>query len=336
MLSPVKISLFIEDVCLMANESVTDVNSRCIHGLIDVLDATGVGTWPFNSPDENFMEYMTALSVAVSHLFNFHHSERLDYVNDARVKVNLPVIVLKKQPVQPTWIPTHIDQIQERFSGREHPEYIVYRPKIEDCKSITIIGWEPTPFDHLQPSRRSTRRTVDIHAPAIDCGVLNVHQMRNLISHTYDGSTRRCFDIYCMKSKADWFSTSDEDIKCKIDVKLNTRALKDHPSERATRTAVRTLNTYSQCRKVNELFVSNSVNTITEAVLLNGVDRVIIDIPVLCAALLAKHSPDSSFCSSTSPYLMKALNLLQRVGLATRRRGARFNKTRFKSDTSSM
>lgn len=99
MLTKEKTDLFISDVCEMTFEPRTRKLEYQIHGLIEILDATGVGTWPFNTSEQNFMEYMSALAIAVTHLFRKPENERDLFVKNGKINAGLIGDTLEEDPV---------------------------------------------------------------------------------------------------------------------------------------------------------------------------------------------------------------------------------------------
>lgn len=127
MLTVEKTNLFISDICELANEERTPSINRQIFGLISILDATGVGTWPFNTSDQNFMEYMSALSIAVSHLFRMEICER-----DAFVRRGMENVGLKSESLEKEQVPSDAPNVQE-------PEAVLSEEIEPDISVPTII-----------------------------------------------------------------------------------------------------------------------------------------------------------------------------------------------------
>lgn len=315
----------------MAGEKKTEEIGRLACALREVLDATGVGTWPYNSDDENFMEYMTGLSLSITHLFKQAKEDRVQYVNGVRARVGLPGIVFKKNTRPVGWLKTDLDEIQERFSGREHPSFIVYRPQ-----NPVVYGWQPTPFDHLYPPKRLMRRIPDVTSPALVDSALNVTAIRNCASRTFDGSFRRCYEIYAKPrfQKRNYFSGDADELGRRAHEKLSMCSAACKPSERAVRTAVKSLNGLQIIRTVN-VRLSRSVDLVPAAVINNRLDALLFEVPAYAGTLIIKHAPDGSFCRAQSPQFFNLLALLQNVSLTQRREDAmvltrkKYHVTRF-------
>ena len=138
---------FISDVCQLANEDPLGKNTHYICAIRDIIEKTGVGADPLATEDENFLEYMTALSMGVTRLFRTEKRYRLSYIRSAQQKIGLPPLVFNPPSVI-TWIVSDLDQIgDDLFKGEESIAYHVHRPLLsvdaaeaadDDCVAPTL------------------------------------------------------------------------------------------------------------------------------------------------------------------------------------------------------
>lgn len=173
MLSNDKLKLFVDDMCALSGEDNTPIIHHQVSELTRILTATGCGSWPFNTPDQNFFEYMSALSVAVSHLFKMPNSKRPLFIENGLANVNLTSALINEQlpmwittdidiiewiqlddysnPIVYTpWIPTELDTV-EWLHGAEFDEPIVYRPTAYITGRMLPIQYEPPAHDECYP-----------------------------------------------------------------------------------------------------------------------------------------------------------------------------------------
>lgn len=125
MLSTEKLKLFVEDMCVLSGEKYNFITHQQISDLARIVTATGCGSWPFNTADQNFIEYMSALAVAVSHLFKMPAAARKLFVENGLANVGL-----KTERISETlssWTRTHLDSI-DWVLGNEYTGHIIYRP----------------------------------------------------------------------------------------------------------------------------------------------------------------------------------------------------------------
>lgn len=121
------LSRFIVDVCCLANEDHNGKNERYIRALRDIVEATGVGQEPTISEDENFLEYMQALSIGATRLFRTPPCERLTYIHGVQRQLGLPALILDSPA---TWTTTELDAMDSDLFmfGDTCDICIVHRP----------------------------------------------------------------------------------------------------------------------------------------------------------------------------------------------------------------
>lgn len=119
---------FTADVCKLANEIPTERTREMIRAIATVISETGVGQDPYITQDENFLEYMQALSIGTTRLFKMPHEERLTFIHDIQRRMGLPLLNFHPA-VEQRWINTNLDLIDlDLFGGEDFFGHIVHRP----------------------------------------------------------------------------------------------------------------------------------------------------------------------------------------------------------------
>lgn len=131
MLSESKLDLFIYDMCRMSNEQQTPALEQQVRALTSMLEACEVGANPDLTDDQNFIEYMSGLAIAVANLFRLPVDERHDYINVSLEQCNLPELDLEDEDFYSAF-----EEDEEESGSSEEDELMDYD---EQSNSLVLL-----------------------------------------------------------------------------------------------------------------------------------------------------------------------------------------------------
>lgn len=307
MLSTDKLTLFVNDVCTITGELPSPTVHRQILDLSRILTATGCGSWPFNTEDQNFIEYMSALSVAVSHLFRMPIDKRDVFVNNGLRNVNL----MPTSNVEQTssWISTELDSIElsnvEEFIG-----HVVYRPDVAsntgDTKSI-----------QCEPSAERPNET----ELAVSCGTINWKPILETYKLIDPSETRFLMAVHNQHG-ADMEYNSD--VVAELGLPEYVRPFPDFQGSEPPsncpldepRSSVRLQNASYIIKQLDTLLFSTSVKSVPDAYYHATVPYLMSALPAKQAALFLRID-QQKFCRKFSPRVKESLAFLQNLATHT-------------------
>lgn len=268
---------FISDVCLMANEDPNGKNEHYIRAIKDIIEKTGVGADPLATEDENFLEYMTALSMGVTRLFRTEKRYRLPYIRSAQQKVGLSPLVFNPAPIQ-TWTSCDLDQIDvDLFHGEEVSAIIVHRPL------LTTVDNEAAHDDCVSPVLYTSG---DLDDPQVFKSVGK--RIPSIVGRKLP--FKSCFSTasdYCGRSLTS--ERHEDNITTHLDGTAKLYKGKKIPYGWKSR--IRIWNARLIIRRIDEYLRDNNTSIVTEAVLSGTLEHAFICVPQLVSELLAKYAP---------------------------------------------
>lgn len=286
---------FTEDICKLANEIPTEKIARMIRAISEVVTATGVGQEPSLSEDDNFLEYMQALSMGVTRLFKTPKRERLAYIRGVQHKLGLPQLQFTPISIipEPLWISTELDGIStDLFAGEHSSELFVHRPVLpstEVSPAVYMSGdiHQPTIF------KQAIRGASTIIGRKIPC----VPSAVNGCPPFYGRST---LSNEWREEYVNWRSGFSE-LK-----KVGSRRYHSkHKPKFADKVRVRIWNTATSIKNLNRLLDSRLNSDVISCVLGADPTQILFETPLLVAQMLLKYAPINSISRSKPTVRLK-------------------------------
>lgn len=275
---------FTEDVCKLANESPTERIRNMIHAIAMVITATGVGQDPCISEDENFLEYMQALSIGVTRLFKMPASDRLQFVQDIQRRVGLPPLESESDPSdpQPIWLGTELDNIDpDIFQGVEFSEYMVHRPLLPSpevpAASLYVSGDISLPAT-FKLAARGASTIIGRKIPLVPSAV------------------RGCPPFYGRSKEKN--RRREDYVKWRSGFTSGKATFSD-------KTRVRIWNTAHSIDELNKFLATRTSHEMTKIALGSDPTIPILETPLLFAQLLLKYAPVNSISRSKPTVRLK-------------------------------
>lgn len=286
---------FTDDICKLANEIPTEKTALMIRAISEVVKATGVGQDEYLSDDDNFLEYMQALSMGVTRLFKTPKRERLAYVRGVQQRLGLPL--LQFTPVVtnlvPLWISTELDGITtDLFTGEDSPEFVVHRPLLPSSEVSPALY---TSGDIHDPSifKQAVRGASDIIGRKIPCVPSSVNGCPPFYGRSVVSNEWR-------EEFVNWRSGFSPLRK----IGAHASVPKTRPKF-ADKIRVRIWNTATSIKNLNHLLDSRLNSDVLACV--HGADPVqmIFETPLLVAQMLLKYAPVNSISRSRPTVRLK-------------------------------
>lgn len=287
---------FTEDICKLANEIPTEKIALMIRAISEVVRTTGVGQDEELSDDDNFLEYMQALSMGVTRLFKTPKRDRLAYVRGVQHRLGLPQ--LQFTPIVtnlvPLWISTELDGIStDLFVGEDSPDFIVHRPLLPSFEVQPVLY---SSGDISQPTifKQAIRGASTIIGRKIPC-----------VPSAVDGCPpfygRSIINNEWREEYVNWRS-GFAPLK-----KIGTRASSTRVKPKfADKARVRIWNTATSIKNLNHLLDSRLNSDVLACVLGADPVQMIFETPLLVAQMLLKYAPVNSISRSKPTVRLKS------------------------------
>lgn len=271
---------FISDVCQMANEDSTGKNAHYIRAIRDIVEKTGVGADPLATEDENFLEYMTALSMGVTRLFRTEKRYRLPYIRSSQAKVGLPPLTFTT-PSDKTWISSELDLIgDDLFKGEETIAFHVHRPLLiaDTSKAADDDCVVPALYTSGDLDSPTVFKSVGKRLPSI--------------------TGRKLPFKSCFSSATDYCGRSIEHGKQEDTITKHldgtARLYRGRRMPRGWKARIRLWNTHLIVKRINEHLQAQQTDLIVRAILDRNIEDVFLFVPQLVSEMLAKYAPVNS------------------------------------------
>lgn len=297
MLSADKLKLFISDMCTITGECFTPILHQQIFDLTRILTATGCGSWPLNTDDQNFYEYMSALSVAVGHLFNMPILKRELFVLNGLRNVNLTS--MKFAEPAPSWIVSELDLIEWSEAG-EFEGHVIYRPDVVSNTGLKLsIQCEPT-INHAKDT------SIHVGLPMI--------KTITAILHEIDVPTALIIEERVNERHfPTWRHTDDSIIHPPI---LLGSELKNNCIPIGSHVKIKLHNTIYMKNQLDELLYNVTETHLPYSIHNGTVPYLMCQLPVKLAASFMRNS-GMQFCRKFSPRVKNTLTFLQNLATQT-------------------
>lgn len=135
MLTIEETSAFVDELCKLENEDRTSDLDQQVYDIMRFLDHTNVGTWDEYTPEENQFEYMTALSMAMTHLFSKDPSQRFAMVRTILADVGLSGESAREDIVQPL----NVEHLEEQPYDYDTVDDIYFDEPLTVCPDLLTL-----------------------------------------------------------------------------------------------------------------------------------------------------------------------------------------------------
>lgn len=287
---------FTEDICKLANEIPTEKTALMIRAISEVVKATGVGQDECLSDDDNFLEYMQALSMGVTRLFKTPKRDRLAYVRSVQHRLGLPQLQFTPivTSLVPLWIPSELDGITtDLFTGEDSPDFIVHRPLLPSFEVQPVLY---SPGDISQPTifKQAIRGASTIIGRKIPCVPSAVNGCppfygRSIVSNEWREEYVNWRSGFAPLKKIGTSASSNK-VKPKFTDKVR----------------VRIWNTATSIKNLNHLLDSRLNSDVLACVLGADPAQMIFETPLLVAQMLLKYAPVNSISRSKPTVRLKS------------------------------
>lgn len=281
---------FTEDICRLTNEQPTEKTALMIRAISEVVKETGVGQEPSLSEDDNFMEYMQALSMGVTRLFKTPKKERLKYIHDVQRRLGLPLLLFSPPANTDKWIHTELDCISTSlFEGEISLHFIVHRPVLpptEEPAACLYTSGDITSPAIFKQAAKGASTIIGRKVPLVPSAV---HGCPPFYGRSVTKNRRR-------EEYVSWRSG--------LPIPQGHQSQKNKSSF-SDKMRLRIWNTATSISNINELLHQRATQDIVAVALGRDPTTIITEVPLLVAQMLMKYTPTNSISRSKPTVRLK-------------------------------